>query len=379
MQRLQLDENESISRKEYLKRKKKQAKKIKEINKSRLIIAICMILLGVYVFFQFFIYSRANSYKYLEGENVGKQAVYNMYYVTDGYTYEPNYSLNRIDSNGFNDTVVYQNVGLVSIYTTNDYVYGIKSNSLYRLNKATNELELVVENGVDKYTVYEEEIYLIHGENNSLKRFDQQSKQLQELGVDNVSEILVDKDNIFLVQDKKTKKILLRIDKDGQNLKEIVTDANVSYIIQDLNHIYYVNKSDENKIYYVTKDGDKNEKLSDICSNSDSGKLKEVDGSKYMVVNMGYLYYINVNENNSLWKINLATKENEVEISVPIEILQNSEGTLFYKMKNEMGVYLYNLDTKFMSQVTKRKVKEFHVSEKLAEEDVKYDNDMVRN
>ena len=55
MQRLQLNPEEKISRKEYLKRKKKQQKKINEFNKSRIIIGTCMVLLGIYVCVQFYI------------------------------------------------------------------------------------------------------------------------------------------------------------------------------------------------------------------------------------------------------------------------------------------------------------------------------------
>ena len=241
------------------------------------------------------------------------------------------------------------------------------------------ELENVIEKDVEKYTIYKEEIYVICGENQELKRFNPDTKELEDLNQNSIVEILVDDDYIFAVKDLKTKKVLLRINKDGNDLKELVNDQNVSYIIQDMNSIYYVNKADEDKIYTVSKEGTDNEKLADICSNSDSGDLKEIDGSKYMVVNMGYLYYINSKENYNLWKLNLATKDNSKEISVPVEILQNVDGTLFYKMKNEMGVYLYNLESKFMSQVTKRKVKEFRVGEKIAEEDIKYDGNILKN
>ena len=379
MQRLQLNPEESISRKEYLKRKKKQAKKIKEVNKSRVVIAVCMILLGIYVVVQFLIYTKANSYKYVEGENVSKQDVYDIYYVTDGYTYDPVYSLNSVKSNGFEDLVIYQDVGITDIYSTSKYIYGIKADSLYRVDKSTHELELIVEKNVNKITGFNDEIYFTSGNNNKLNALNEETKKVTDLGIDNIVEIVVDKDYLFLVQDKKTKKILVRIDKNGKNKKELVNKEDVSYIIEDLNNIYYVNKGDDNKIYNITKDGKNNQKLADIVSTSDKGDVREIDGSKYMVVNMGYLYYINTKDNNSLWKLNLATKENSVEISVPIEILQNAQGTLFYKMKNEMGVYLYNVETKFMSQVTKRKVKEFFVSDKVAEEKIEYKNNMVKN
>ena len=80
-----------------------------------------------------------------------------------------------------------------------------------------------------------------------------------------------------------------------------------------------------------------------------------------MFVNNGYLFYVNVDDSNSLWKINLNDKTTEKVIPMSVEILQDINGTVFYKVKGEMGVYLYNYETNFMSQVTKRKIKEFFV------------------
>ena len=80
-----------------------------------------------------------------------------------------------------------------------------------------------------------------------------------------------------------------------------------------------------------------------------------------MFVNNGYLYYINIDDGNTLWRINLDNKETEKVISVAVEILQSVDTTIFYRIKGEMGVYLFNYETNFMSQVTKRKVKEFYI------------------
>ena len=153
----------------------------------------------------------------------------------------------------------------------------------------------------------------------------------------------------------------MKFDKEGQNKQELVKDENVSYIIQDDTKIYFVNKKDENKIYAIGKDGTGLGKIDDIASVSDKGDIKEIDGKKYMFINNNELYYINVADYNTLWKINLETKEKSQVIAVSVEILQNVDNTVFYKVKNEMGVYLFNYDTSFMSQVTKRKLKEIVV------------------
>jgi hypothetical protein len=42
-----------------------------------------------------------------------------------------------------------------------------------------------------------------------------------------------------------------------------------------------------------------------------------------------------------------------------VDILEKVEDTVFYKVEDEKGVYLFNLNTKFTSQVTPRLITEF--------------------
>lgn len=361
MQRLQLNLDEKLTRKEYLKRKKKQAKKLKKVSKISYLVIGFLLILTIYVGAQFYVYSKSNNYKYVAGEDVANQKVYNVYYVTEGYTYDPVYSLNTIHSDGFNDKNVYTNSGLVNIQIDSEYIYGMKQDGIYRLNKKDNEMETLVEKDVSKYLIAANRIYYISNSEEKLYYFDLATKESKNLEIGNVSEVIVDENNIYVVQNEKTKKKLIKFDKEGQNKQDLVTDQNVSYIIQDDTKIYFVNKKDENKIYSIGKDGANLVKLDDISSVSDKGDIKEIDGKKYMFINNNHLYYINVADSNTLWKINLDTKEKSQVIAVSVEILQNVDNTVFYKVKNEMGVYLYNYDTSFMSQVTKRKLKEFVV------------------
>ena len=363
MQRLQLNPDEKLTIKEYLKRKKKQAKKLKKRSKITYIMIGVIIFLFIYICTQFYVYSGGKNYTYTESDGLNKQNIYNIYYVLEGYTYNPMYSLSSINSDGFNDKTVYSNSGLVDIQATKDYIYGLKGSSLCRFPKKTNELEVLIEKDVIKYKISENRIYYISESDSKLKYINLENKEIKDLAVNNVSEILIDSESVYFVKDQKTQKNLLKFDKEGQNQKELTTTSNVSYIIQDEKSIYFVNKKDGNKIYKVGKDDSSETKLEDVSSISDKGDIKEIDGSKYMFINAENLYYINIEDGNTLWKINLSNKEKSKIISVPIEILQNVDKTCYYKVKNEMGVYLFNVETNFMSQVTKRKIKEFFVDQ----------------
>lgn len=359
MTRLQLNPEEEITRKEYLKRKKKQKQSLKKKSKISYIMVGALVILAVYVFFQFYVYSKSNNYKYVEGDGVSNQKVYNMYYVTEGYTYDPVYSLNSIRTDGFNDTLIYQNSGMHDIISKNNYIYGIKNGALCRFSKENSETETLVNSGVEKYTLTDTRVYYIA--NNKLSYIDVNTKENKEFPIDNVSEVLVDNNNLYVAKLEKTKKILVRYDLEGGSELKLTDSQNVSYIIQDENNIYFVNKADGNKIYKIGKDGSASASLSDAVGISDKGNIKEIDGNKYLFVSNGKLYYINPSDSNSLWSVSLSDDSKEKVIYGSVQILQNVDDTVFYKVKNEMGIYLYNYNTKFMSKVTNRNVSEFSI------------------
>ena len=364
MQRLQLDEDEKLTRKEYLKRKKKQSSNIKK-KKSKLtyITLFLVAIVGIYLIAQIYVYSKENNFKYVEDELTKAQKVYNVYYVTEGYTYNPVYTLNSIYSNGFEDKTVYSNSGLTNIKVSGDYIYGTKEGGLYRLKKKGDEIEPLIEKELGKFNVDGDVVYYTQGSNNVLKSFNVNTKEVKDLGIDNIVEIAIDDNYLFVVKDQTTNKTIYRLNKDGGDKKELTKKSNVSYIIESGDKIYYVNKNDGNKIYLVNKNGENESKVADIKTASDSGQIKEIDGSKYMFVRNNELYYVNVDDSNKLFKINLESKAVEEVLPMSVELLQGIDETVFYKIKGEMGIYLYNIDTKFMSQITNRKLRDFFVDE----------------
>lgn len=364
MQRLQLSPEERITRKEYLKRKKKQASKIfKTKSKITYFLFFAIIALIVYVFVQFSIYKKSNNYKYVEGDGVDSQQVYNVYYVTEGYTYDPVYSINSITSSGFNDSLYYLNSGLVNISVDNDYIYGLKEDGLYRVKKSTKEMEKIIEKDVSKYKVAKDRVYFITKSERKIGYVKLDTLKIEYTQITDISEILIDDNNLFAVKDVKKSKKIMKYDIDGNNEETLDDKDNISYIVQDESDIYFVNKNDGKKIYKISKQGGDSQKVCDIAAVCDNGVIDEIDGSKYMFVYNQNLYFVNVDDENTLWKIDTTTSNTAQVIPSSVEIMQSIDGTVFYKEKGQMGIYLYNLDTNFMAQVTSRKLKEFIVDE----------------
>ena len=68
LQRLQFDIGEQISRKEYLRRKKKNSQSIKKRSKITYILMATFMALAIYIVVQVIVYRKYNSFKYTIGD-----------------------------------------------------------------------------------------------------------------------------------------------------------------------------------------------------------------------------------------------------------------------------------------------------------------------
>ena len=352
LQRLQFDLGEQISRKEYLKRKRKRSKILRKRSKITYMLLCIFMALSIYIVIQLFIYKKYNSFKYVEGENVAAQAVYDIFFVTEGYTYDPVYSVNKMESSGDKEENILPSSNYRKIDVTEDSIYGIKDKSLWKINKKSYESVELIKDNVKKYIPTNEYIFYTSTNDKKLKSYNIETTEIKEFDLAGVEQLIVNDTYLFAVANNS----IYRLNYDGQDKKKISKNANVSYAIEKDNIIYFVNRDDSNKIYRVDCDGNEMYKVADIKGVDGASS---VNGQKYMFVKDNNLYYINPEDDNTLWRYNMENGENDKIISSSVEILQNVDDTIFYKINKEMGVYLYNYKTNFLAMVTKRRVKEF--------------------
>ncbi len=359
LQRLQFDIGEQISRKEYLKRKRRNSKLLKKRSKITYILMATFMALAVYIVVQIIIYRKYNNFKLTLDDGVNAQTVYNIYYVTEGYTYDPVYSISTISSLGQNEKAILPSSNIDDIVVEKDYLYGIRDGILCKVTKDKYEIEEIINDDVKRYIKHNNFILYTSSDSDILKEYNVDTKEIKTFDISNVEQILANDNNVFCITHTTGEKAIYRFNYDGQDKAKISGDEKVSYAIEDNGKIYFVNKSDSNKVYKVDAYGGNLLKLGDIKSVGSTGKTELVNGSKYMFVSDNKFYYVNPDDEDSLWCYDLENGNNERIISASVEILQNVDNTVFYKIDKEMGVYLYNYETKFMSLVTKRRVKEF--------------------
>ena len=375
LQRLQFDLGEQISRKEYLKRKRKNSKLLRKRSKITYILIAIFIALAIYIVVQVCIYRKYNNFKYTVGEGVGSQAIYSIYFVTEGYTYDPIYSVSTILSSGKNEESILPSSDIQQISVTQECLYGLRNGVICKIARESYQIEELVADNVEKYIVNNGYIFYITADEKRLKSYNLSTKETVAFDITQVQQILADDTNVYGITHDTSEKAIYKFDYIGQGKTKLTNNEWVSYAILDNGIIYFVNKSDSNKIYRVSSNGNDVTKIADIKTVADSGQVEEANGKKYMFIKDNKLYYINTDDEDALWCYDLKSGENKRIISASIEILQNIDNTVFYKIDKEMGVYLYNYDTSFMSLVTKRRVKEF-VIDNYAQipTDVKIDN-----
>ncbi|MBO5476893.1 MAG: DUF5050 domain-containing protein [Clostridia bacterium] len=359
LQRLQFDSDEQISRKEYLKRKRKNSKLLKKRSKITYMLMASFMALAVYIVIQLIIYKRYNSFKYTLGDQVNSQSIYSILFVTEGYTYDPVYSVSSILSSGEDEKSILPSSDLEQISVTEECMYGIKEGTICKISRDGYQIEEIIKDNAKKYIVQNGYIFYTSGDEERLKTYNLTTGETKSSDLTSVQQILANDKNVFGITHTTSDKSIYRLNYDGQDSNKISGDEKVSYAIIDENTIYFVNRSHEDKIYKVGTDGNGLEKVADIKSVAHRGEISQVNGKRYMFIKDKRLYYINAADEDTLWCYDFATGDNSKIISSSIEILQNVDNTIFYKIDKEMGVYLYNYDTKFMALVTKRRVKEF--------------------
>ncbi len=359
MQRLQFDTGEQLSRKEYLKRKRKNSKLLRKRSKITYILLAIFIALAIYIVVQVVVYRKYNSFKYTAGDNINNQSIYNILFVTEGYTYNPSYSVNSILSSGENEKNFLPESNLEQITVTQNLYYGLRDGVICSITRDKNEITEIVNDNVKKFILHGENLIYTTKDNETLKKYHIPTGVTTTYDISSVKQILANDKYIFGITHNSSERSIYAFGFDGSGKKKISGDEQASYAIVDKDTIYFVNRKDENKIYKVKDTGDELGKVADIKCVSHYSDTVETNGKKYMFVNNNKLYYINTADEDALYSYDLQTNENTKVISASVEILQNVDSTIFYKIQKETGVYLYNFDTKFMSLVTKRRVKEF--------------------
>lgn len=362
------NKDEVVTRKEYLKNKNKKNNK----NKPPFVLMLFIFVLLFYIIFQYNTYQK----KYRIVNNIPTEISslknYDVYYTTKTYTYNTETVLNYIKSNHASKEVTSAILGLTNINGNNGYVYGLKEGSLVRAKNTftdgTNsfeELEVIIPKGVIFYSVYKDEVYaFLKGENieTGIYRKDKTNNKYVKIISEDISQILVDDKNIYIANNG-TDKNIYSYSKQNLVKKQLTKNKEVIYMIENENTIYYTDKKTNGKIYSTIKNsGDERSITKEGAINIVNDK-KCSNGNFCMGIYDNYIYYINTNKNNRLYKAKINGESDEKQvINAEIEKISMLGYSIIYKEKFKNSIYRYEVTSKINSEITSGRIVDFSVS-----------------
>ncbi len=364
MHSMGLNQDEILSRKEYLKKKKKEKRKnaLSKVSKRTWFMLIFILIISVYVIFQFYIYNTKHRLVQTLPDEISSMKDYKIYYVSETYTYDSPNQLKSMSTTSNEKTTIDEGVGITRISIKDNNLYGIKDGNLVKINTKEKDSKAVVlvEKNVKGYTLYRDDIYVyLNGEGveTGVYYLDEKN-ELSKIISGEILQLLVDNNNIYIVNKDKN---IVRYNKDGKGETVLVKDASSGGIVQDDKNIYFVNIKDGNKLYKIAKS---NRQVTAISkTGAVSNAYIGMDGYSYMGVYDNIVYYINTKDGNKLYKSSASLKEDQKVLEDNVQILDMINGTIFYKVKDDIGVYRYDIANGISSQVTSARVIEFKAEE----------------
>ncbi|MDD2627286.1 MAG: DUF5050 domain-containing protein [Clostridia bacterium] len=366
MDRLDYNQDEFMTRKEYLRNKKREKMlfKIQRVRKSTWFTLFLMILIASYVIYQYYIYNTKHRLVENLPEEISSMENYNIYYTSESYAYEGETQLKTMSTTSDMKDTIKIGQGIAHLKVKGNEIYGIKENKLIKIfpNGKTKELKVLIDKNVQAYEMFNDDIYVVlkgTDVETGLYKYNKEGKH-KKITDGEVYQLLIDNNNIYVV--KKENKNIIKYNKNSLEEKALTNDKEIGYIIQDEKNIYYSDKKRENKIYKIDKNNSKEKQITK-GSLIKSNNLNQTNGISVMGIFEDKIYYINENSENKLYKTKIDGSKEELVLHDQVHILEVIGNTIFYNIKDDIGVYRYDIETGISSQITSARVVEFKVSE----------------
>ena len=206
---LETEKEKSMTRKEYLKYKKKKNRSLPWLKNIALLLVI--VALSLYVVNQLKVYTSVTEIanKMLEESKLIK--TYNMYFMGEPYTKDDKENiLYYYQGADESRTEIKSGKGLKYIQLDEEgNIYGIKDKNLIKVNVSSDTSEIVVEGDVSNYLIYGKEVlvYKDYGKNSDKTGVYELNGEMLIKGV--VYQMIRDLENVYFIQPDTTSKSLI--------------------------------------------------------------------------------------------------------------------------------------------------------------------------
>lgn len=334
----------TMTRKEYLKSKKKSNFWFSKLKYILLIIVV--VLLGLYVFKQLNVYNNVTKLANKVVEETKLAKTMTMYYLSEPYTKDGKASVMLYKSYDESRTQIVGSENFSNIKVADNKLYGICESILYAIDLLTNEKVKISDKKVQDYLVQEEAIYLKLDD--GIYKYVIVSGETKKLINGKCFDFIIDGNNLYAIAAGKTSKSIIKYNLNGKKEKELSDKYIATSMILNGNNIYFINSKDS-KLYMVSKSGGKIQKVVD-------GKIAKAEN---IVCYKDNIYYINKSDNNMLYMFNLKSKEIKLVIKKNIESIQIDGNIIYYTVAGNIGINKLDITTGKTAQITSARTTEY--------------------
>lgn len=348
---LESEKVKSMTRKEYLRKKKKEKSVLPWL--KNLVLILVIVALSIYVVNQLKVYNSVTDIanKMLEESKLIK--TYKMYFLADAYVKDDNESiLYYYQGTDESRTEIKSGKGLSSISLDNlGNIYGIKDKALLKINVAEDSSEVVVAEDVSAYYLSGDNLYVYkdYGKNDEKTGvYNADGKQIIE---GQVYQMICDSKNIYVITPSATSRSLVVYSLSGEK-KQVLSDKDiVTNIVADDEYIYYSTSTKKNCICKVKKSGGEITTISQNACVADSVNFSK---TKTMAVYNGNVIFVSDSDN----KIYVTGEEDSVVVDNEVTELQLNGRMLYFSLKDKIEIYRYNLEKSVLEKITSARMKE---------------------
>ena len=349
---LETEKEKSMTRKEYLKYKKKKNRFLPWLKNIALLLVI--VALSLYVVNQLKVYTSVTEManKMLEESKLIK--TYKIYFMGEPYTKDDKENiLYYYQGSDESRTEIKSGKGLRHIQLDQDgNIYGIKDENLIRVNVAEDSAQTVVIGKVANYLISGKNIWVYKdfGKNSEQTGIYDINDKLVVKGI--VYQMLCDNENLYVVQPDATSKSLLAFSISNNSKKNLSGTDIVNSVVQDKDYVYYSTNSKKGYICKVSKNGGKIKTISHNACLVDNYGLYD---TSVMSVHDGRVLYIN-SEDNKVY----ITGETEDSIIVDntVKQIQMKGNMLYFSLTDKIEIYRYNIEKSVLEKITSARTSE---------------------
>lgn len=340
---MEYSKDNTMTRKEYLKSKKKNKFNFSSLKYALLVIVVT--LLGIYVFKQLKIYNNVTQMtnKVLEESKLTKTMT--MYYVSKSYTKDGQDKLMLYKSSDESRTAISNTEGMHKIHIKEDKLFGLKEDGLYSIGLLDFKLEKIIDQKIEEYIITDSVIYI--RKKDGIYKYNRVTKETTKIIDGTCYQMTLDNKDLYVITSGKTSKSIVKYNLNGTKKEQLSGTYIVSYMYISNDYIYFINSKDS-KVYSISKSG---------------GEIKKIINNEVknngLVEYKGNIYYINKSDGNTLYHINLNLNTEERVIKKNIESIQINNDIIYFNIANDIEIYKYGINTGKISKITSARTEEY--------------------